>query len=64
MSPKTLGPILIVAGIIVGVLSVLADIIRVGMLPGTFGAVQIVGTIVGVGLIVAGIVILVRPKPE
>lgn len=58
MSRKTLGLILLIVGVIVALLSVLADMVGVGMLPGTFGLGQIIGTIVGVAAFVVGLVLL------
>lgn len=60
MSRKTLAYVLIIGGVIVALLSLLADVIRVGMLPGRFGVVQIVGTIVGIAAIAYGIYLLTR----
>lgn len=60
MSRATQGIVLIVVGVIVALAALLADVIRIGMLPGTFGAVQIGGTVLGVALAVWGVVRLVR----
>lgn len=60
MSRRTLAFVLIIGGVIVLLLSLLADVIRIGMLDGTFGVVQIVGTIVGILAIIVGIYLLTR----
>lgn len=60
MSNKTWGIILVIVGVVGALLSVLADVLRIGMLPDTFGLVQIVGLILGVVLAVVGLVMLFK----
>jgi len=60
MSRRTQGIVLVVAGILVALIAALADVLRVGMLAGTFGVVQIVGVVVGIALLIGGIVLLAR----
>jgi len=60
MTHTTQGIILIAVGVVAALLSLLADVIRLGMLPGTFGVVQIGGTVIGVALVVLGVVRLLR----
>lgn len=62
MSRTTQGIVLIAVGVVVALISLLADVIRLGMLSGTFGAVQIGGTVIGVALAVWGVVRLVRKE--
>ena len=54
---KTTGIVLIVAGIAVVIVSVAADSIGMGAFPG-FGYKQIIGTLVGIVMIVAGLGLL------
>lgn len=56
-SRKTLGLVLLVAGIVVLILSLLADPIGLGEAPG-FGSNQIVGTIVGALLMMVGLILV------
>ena len=56
---KTIGIVLLVIGIIVLLLSLGADLIGVGRTP-VFGINQIIGTIVGIIVIVVGLVLTRR----
>jgi predicted flap endonuclease-1-like 5' DNA nuclease len=58
MTRKTWGVVLIVAGLILGIASALADVLRIGALPGTFGVGQIGGLIVGVAAVIVGLYLL------
>jgi hypothetical protein len=55
MSRRTLGIILIVAGLVLAVLSASADAVGIGSQPVVFGILQIAGLAVGVVLIVVGL---------
>ena len=48
MSQKQIAIIIVVAGIIVAVVSILADTLGIGSSPDKFGTLQIIGTVVGV----------------
>lgn len=54
MSQRTLGLLLLVAGLVLVVLSVLADVIGVGRNPGAFGMYQMLGALAGTGGALAG----------
>jgi len=56
---KTEGIVLLVVGIVVLLLSLLADLIRIGGHPG-FGYYQIVGIIVGAIVTVVGLVLTLK----
>ena len=56
---KTAGVILLVVGIVVLLLSLLADVLRVGTWSG-FGYYQIMGAIVGAIVTVVGLVLTLR----
>ena len=58
MTRKTWGVVLIAAGLILGVVSALADVLRIGALPDTFGVGQIGGLVVGAAVVVAGLYLL------
>ncbi len=60
MSRRMQGIVLIAVGVVVALAAVLADVVRIGMLPGTFGAVQIGGTVLGVALVIWGVLRLAR----
>lgn len=60
MSTKTTGITIAVVGLLIGLLFALADVIGVGTDPGAFGWAQIVGLIVGVVMLAAGIFFFVR----
>ena len=64
MQRRTWGIVLIVVGIILALLSAAADVIRIGMLPGTFGLGQILGLVVGIALVGVGLYLLFTPTPE
>jgi hypothetical protein len=55
---KTIGVVLIIVGLIVLLLSVLADPIGLGGGNEAFGPYQIVGTIVGVVVAIAGVYLM------
>lgn len=57
MSEKTVGLVLIVLGAIVGVLSLVADMVGVGTDPSTFGPLQFVGVIVGLLIVLFGVIV-------
>ena len=60
MSLKTVGIIVAVVGLLVGLAFVLADVIGIGQHPGGFGIRQLIGTVVGVVIVVVGVVIYLR----
>lgn len=62
MSSKRVGLIVAVVGVLVGLLFALADLIGFGRSPGLFGTNQIIGTVVGVLIFVAGVVIFIRSR--
>ena len=57
---KIAGIVLFVTGAIILVLSLIADLIGIGVNPIVFGYRQIIGTIVGVIVIVAGLILILR----
>ncbi len=63
MQRRTWGIVLIVVGIILALLSAVADVIRIGMLPETFGLGQILGLVVGIVLVGVGLYLLFTPAP-
>jgi hypothetical protein len=60
MSTKTVGIILVVVGIVIALVSVLADSLGIGIQPGTFGMRQWIGIIAGIVAIVVGVVLYMR----
>ena len=56
---KTIGIVVLVVGIIVLLLSLVADLIGIGRTP-IFGSNQIIGTIVGIIVVVVGLVLAFR----
>ena len=54
MSKKTIGFLLIILGVVVLVVSLAADVIGIGGMPG-FGWKQILGTVVGVIVALGGV---------
>ncbi len=64
MSRKSWGVLLIVGGVLLGVIAALADVIRIGLVPGTFGFAQIGGLVVGVIAVAVGIYLVVKPAAE
>jgi predicted flap endonuclease-1-like 5' DNA nuclease len=65
MTRKTWGVVLIVAGLILGIASALADVLRIGALPDTFGVGQIGGLIVGAAAVIVGLYLLLgEGQPE
>jgi hypothetical protein len=61
MGGKTAGIVLLVVGIVVLLLSLLADSIGIGVNP-IFGRNQIIGTIAGAIVAVVGLVLTLRKK--
>ncbi len=57
---KTMGAVLLAIGIVVALVSVLADTIGIGGSASVFGFKQILGTAVGAVLVIAGLVLMVR----
>ena len=57
---KTMGLVLLVIGIVVLIVSLLADTIGIGGSASVFGFKQILGTVVGAVLAVAGLVVMIR----
>jgi hypothetical protein len=67
MSRKTWGVLLVIVGAILALLSALADVLRIGALPDTFGVGQIIGLIVGIALLAVGLYFLLaggQPQEE
>jgi hypothetical protein len=65
MNARTIGLIVAVVGVIVGLAFLFADVLGISIDPDTFGAIQIIGTVVGVVLAIAGGVFYFRTgKPE
>jgi len=62
MTRRAIGIALAVVGLLVGLLSVLADVIRLGGSPG-FGRGQIIGVVVGAVILIVGVVIFARSRP-
>ncbi len=62
MSPKTLGLVLIVAGIVVALLFGFADVIGIGD-QNRFGSQQVAGTVIGALVFIVGLVIYLRKRP-
>jgi hypothetical protein len=60
MSSKTIGAIVAIVGLLVLLISVLADVIGVGTVIGTFGPRQIAGTVVGAVVLIVGVVLFMR----
>lgn len=58
MTRKTWGVVLVIAGLILGIASALADVLRIGALPDTFGLGQIGGLIVGAAAVIVGLYLL------
>lgn len=63
MSPKTTGSIVAAVGVIILLVSALADVFSLGTDPDTFGWLQIVGVVVGAVVIAAGAAIVRRAGP-
>ncbi|RMF80253.1 MAG: hypothetical protein D6737_08700 [Chloroflexi bacterium] len=66
MSLRTIAIILILAGLVIGAVSVLADVIGIGsgdsINGDDFGTRQIIGLIVGVVVLAVGVVIYLRER--
>ena len=63
MSMKTIGTILIVAGVLAILVFGLADVIGLGQNPDLFGPRQIIGTAAGGIALIAGVVLALR-RPQ
>ena len=57
---KTAGIVLLVIGAIILILSLIADLIGLGVNPTVFGYGQIIGVVVGVILIIVGLILRLR----
>lgn len=62
MSSKTIGLIVAIVGVLVGLFFVLADVIGVGASPDRFGSRQIIGTAVGALIFIVGVVVYIRQR--
>ena len=60
MSKRTLGMALIVVGVIIILVSLLADTIGLGAQPDIIGWRQILGAVIGAALGIGGVVLLIR----
>jgi hypothetical protein len=60
MSKRNWGIILIVAGIVVILIALLADVIGLGAQPDIIGWRQILGAVIGAAIGIGGVVLLVR----
>ena len=60
MRDKVLSLVLLVVGIIILVVSLIADFIGIGRAPAGFGFKQILGTIIGAIVIIIGIVLTIK----
>jgi uncharacterized membrane protein len=60
MNAKTIGIIMAVVGVLVVLASLLADTLGIGNAPDAFGTNQIIGTVVGVVIVVVGAVVYFR----
>ena len=60
MSTRTIGIIVAVVGLLVLLVSALADVIGVGRFIGTFGPRQIAGTVAGALVLIVGVVLYLR----
>ena len=61
MNNKTLGTVLLIAGVILLLASLTADVIGVGEAPDAFGIRQIVGAVIGI--VAAAVGFFLRSKP-
>ena len=57
MSTRIVGLIVAIAGLLIGLFFTLADVLGVGQSPDMFGTTQIIGTVGGVVILGAGIVL-------
>ena len=62
MSSKTIGLIVAIVGVLVGLFFVLADVTGVGASPGRFGTRQIIGTAAGALIFIVGVVVYMRQR--
>jgi hypothetical protein len=60
MNKKTIGIVLIVAGIALMAVSLAADLLGLGGLNAVFGPRQLVGTVIGVLVIAGGVVLRMK----
>jgi len=60
MSSRSLGIVLMVVGVLVGLAAVLADSLGIGGSPGTFGSRQLLGLGAGIVILVIGIFLYLR----
>ena len=60
MSSKTVGIIVAVVGLVVVLAFVLADVIGIGQHPDIFGTRQLIGTVVGIVIVVVGAIMYLR----
>lgn len=58
---KTIGIIVLIIGVILLILSLAADVVRLGVSP-NFGPIQIAGTVIGALIVVIGILLLRKKK--
>ncbi len=64
---QRIGRVLSLLGLVIGVISALADVIGLGASPEAFGYRQLIGTAVGLLLLVMGVTLLLltqSPPPE
>jgi hypothetical protein len=59
---RTLSIILMVGGILLAVASLLVDVVGLGEFPTVFGWKQILGLVVGVAAVIAGIVLFLQVR--
>lgn len=55
LSPRVLGAVLVVAGLVLAGLSLSADAIGIGATGSSFGYKQFLGTVIGLALVVTGV---------
>ena len=60
MSNRTIGIILIAAGVVIALVSLLADSLGISSSVGVFGTLQVIGTVVGIVIAVIGVVLYMR----
>lgn len=60
MPAKTAGLVLAIAGVLVALFFLLADVIGVSGSPGRFGIQQIIGTAVGAVIFIVGMIVYMR----
>jgi uncharacterized membrane protein len=62
MSLKTIGALMAIAGLLLVLVSVLADVIGVGDPANPFGPRQLTGTIIGALVLIAGVVLYLQQR--